>query len=97
MKRIIPIIMVFAMLASALTGCELIGGITNIPEATHEHNELVTSEPVAEATETVREVLTAAGLDAATLEPITPSLEDVFVALIEERDRSEVAARGDKA
>lgn len=69
MKRIIPIIMVFAMLASALTGCELIGGITNIPEATHEHNELVTSEPVAEATAKATAEATAKATAETTAEP----------------------------
>lgn len=53
------------------------------------HLHVVMQQPVAEATETVREVLTAAGLDAATLEPITPSLEDVFVALVEQADKAD--------
>jgi ABC-2 type transport system ATP-binding protein len=43
---------------------------------------------VEAATETVRRVLGAAGLTAEQTEAISPSLEDVFVALVEETDRA---------
>jgi ABC-2 type transport system ATP-binding protein len=42
-----------------------------------------------EATEAIRGVLRARGDEDATVEPIDPSLEDVFVSLIEARDRAE--------
>jgi ABC-2 type transport system ATP-binding protein len=42
----------------------------------------------------VRETLATAGCTASAPEIITPSLEDVFVSLIEARDRQEPADRG---
>jgi ABC-2 type transport system ATP-binding protein len=41
----------------------------------------------------VRDALVAAGLTGVAVEPITPSLEDVFVSLVEQTDRELTGVR----
>ena len=52
------------------------------------HLHVVMAQPAPAAAEQVRQTLAAAGLSAARIEPIVPSLEDVFVALVEEAERA---------
>jgi len=47
---------------------------------------------LAEAAAQVREMLSGAGVSVIAVEPIVPSLEDVFVALVEQADRAAAAS-----
>ena len=76
---------------------ELLEGVEAVQEAALFGNGLhVTVARAGEGAAAVQRALTEAGFAVSRLEAITPSMEDVFVSLVEARDRL-AAAQGEVA